>query len=113
MAPKPHQEEIEDTNNFIWHFCINCMHINQLTKVISHCMPHCNDAIEFGFGRASVFFLLDTFTGYHQIKMELESAKKTAFAAPGSKKCRCNVMPFGVVNSPSVCIMMTCDLKDV
>jgi hypothetical protein len=82
LAPKPHQEHGTDTSNFIWRLCINYITLNHVTKVWSYFIPRCDDAVEHGFGTADLFFLMDAFSGYHQITMEENSSKKTAFAGP-------------------------------
>ena len=101
LAPKPYQEEVEDINDFVWRFCISYIPLNQVTKIIAFYIPRCDDAVKHGFGDSTVFFLFDAFTGYHQMKMELESSKKTAFAAPYGRKYRYTIMPFGLVNAPT------------
>jgi hypothetical protein len=55
---------------------------------------------------------MDAFSGYHQITMEENSSKKTAFAGPHGRKCRYKVMPFGLVNAPTVYTVMIYDMKD-
>ena len=55
---------------------------------------------------------MDAFSGYHQIKMFHALSFKTAFAGPGGRKYRYNVMPFGHVNGPVIFVIMIYDLKD-
>jgi hypothetical protein len=86
LAPKPHQEEILEISDFIWRFCISYIALNQVTKVISYYIPRCDDAVENGFGNARFFNMMDACSGFHQIRMEHSSSKKTAFAGPYGRK---------------------------
>ncbi len=112
LAPKPHQEEILEISDFIWRFCISYIALNQVTKVISYYIPRCDDAVENGFGNARFFNMMDACSGFHQIKMEHSSSKKTAFAGPYGRKYRYKVMPFGLVNAPTIFVTMIYDLKN-
>ena len=112
LAPKPHQEHVQNIDDFIWRFCISYIALNQITKLVSYYIPRCDDAVEHGFGNATVFFLMDACSGYHQIEMEHHSSLKTAFAGPYGKKYRYKVMPFGLVNGPATYVIMIHDLKD-
>jgi hypothetical protein len=112
LAPKPHQEEVLEISDFIWRFCISYIALNQVTKVISYYIPRCDDAVENGFGNARLFNMMDACSGFHQIKMEPSSSKKTAFAGPYGRKYRYKVMPFGLVNAPTIFVTMIYDLKN-
>jgi hypothetical protein len=56
--------------------------------------------------------MMDACSGFHQIKMEHSSSKKTAFAGPYGQKYRYKVMPFGLVNTPTIFVTMIYDLKN-
>jgi hypothetical protein len=112
LAPKPHQEEVLEISDFIWRFCISYIALNQVTKVISYYIPRCDDAVENGFGKARLFNMMDACSGFHQIRMEPSSSKKTAFAGPYGRKYRYKVMPFGLVNAPTIFVTMIYDLKN-
>jgi hypothetical protein len=112
LAPKPHQEHVTDISEFIWRFCINFISLNHVTKVWSYFIPRCDDAVEHGFGTADLFFLMDAFSGYHQIKMEENSSKKTAFVGPRGRKYWYKVMPFGLVNAPTIYTVVIYDMQD-
>lgn len=86
LAPKPHQEDITDIDEYIWRFCISYVALNLVTKVIHYTIPRCDDAAMYGFGRAKFFIMMDAFSGYHQIRMALDSIDKTAFSGPHGKK---------------------------
>jgi hypothetical protein len=111
LAPKPHQEEVLQIFDFIWRFCISYIALNQVTKVISYYIPRCDDAVENGFGKARLFNMMDACSGFHQIKIERTSSKKTAFAGPYGQKYQYKVMPFGLVNAPTIFVTMIYDLK--
>jgi hypothetical protein len=55
---------------------------------------------------------MDAFSGYHQILMEANSSKKTAFAGPYGRTYRYKVMPFGLVNAATVYTVMIYDMQD-
>eukprot|EP00957_Ditylum_brightwellii_P182597 13908507-Ditylum_brightwellii.AAC.1 len=96
LAPKPHQEAVTNVNGFIWQFCVNYIPLNQITKIITYPIPRCNNDVSIGFGKAMHYILLDAFSGYHQIKMDAQSAIKTAFARPHRRKYMYKIMPFNL-----------------
>ena len=55
--------------------------------------------------------MLDAPQGYHQIRVAKNSQAKLAFAGPDATKWTYNVMPFGLVNSPSTFIAFIHDLN--
>ena len=86
LAPKPHQEDCTEIDDFIWRFCISYVQLNLVTKIISYPIPRCDDAVMNEFGRANFFILIDAYSGYHQIKMSACSIDKTAFSGPHGRK---------------------------
>jgi hypothetical protein len=52
LAPKPHQENVEDIADFVWRFCVNYRPLNQVTKPYSYPIARCDAAID-NFGDAS------------------------------------------------------------
>jgi hypothetical protein len=104
LAPKPHQEGVTNTCDFVWRFCVNYIPLNQVTCIIPYQIPRCNSAIFLAFGTASWFWMWDAPQGYHQIRVAKESQEKLAFARPNATKWTYNVMPFGPVNGPSTFI---------
>jgi hypothetical protein len=113
LAPKPHQENVTEIENYVWRFCTNYIPLNMITRPAEYPIPRCDDAVMFGFGLATHYILLDAFSGYHQIKLSEASAIKTAFYAPHGRKYMWVVMPFGLRNCPSVFIAMMHDLKEL
>eukprot|EP00957_Ditylum_brightwellii_P030662 2323487-Ditylum_brightwellii.AAC.1 len=73
---------------------------------------HYKEAVWIAIGKATLYVFLDTFSGCHQIEMELLSALKTAFAGPFGHKYHYLVMSIGLVNAPSIYIFMNHDFKD-
>jgi hypothetical protein len=114
LAPKPHQEDItsDKIDNFVWHFCISYIALNQVTKVLSYPIPQCDDAIMIGIGKAKYQISMDAFSGYHQISMGHNSSIKTAFAGPNGHEYRYKVMPFGLVNGPVIFVIIIYDFWD-
>jgi hypothetical protein len=113
LAPKPHQECIVQIDDFEWRFCVNYIPLNQVTLVIAFPIPRCDDAVEYGFGNAKFYMIMDAYSGFHQIAMDETSAEKTGFAAPNGEKYEYAVMPFGIVNGPTTYIVMKHDMKSV
>jgi hypothetical protein len=113
LAPKPHQEDITEIENYIWRFCINYIRLNMVTRPAEYPIPRCDDAVMYGFGEATFFILLDASAGYHQVQLSESSMMKTAFFAPHGRKYCWVVMPFGLKNAPPVYVAMMHDLKDL
>jgi hypothetical protein len=67
LAPKPHQENVTNINEYVWRFCISYILLNKITRPAEYSIPRCDDAVMFGFGEALFFILLDAFSGYHQV----------------------------------------------
>ena len=70
LAPKPHQEDIKNIDDYIWRFCISYIALNLITRVINYPIPRCNNTFMYDFGTACFFILLDTYSGYHQIPLK-------------------------------------------
>jgi hypothetical protein len=113
LAPKPHQEHVEDIKDYIWRFCVNYILLNEITRPAEYPIPRCDDAVMYGFGVATWFILLDAFSGYHQIRLSAASQAKTAFFAPRGRKYIWVVMPFGLRNCPVIFLSMMHDLREL
>ena len=113
LAPKPHQENVTDIDEYVWRFCINYIRLNKITRPAEYPIPRCDDAVMYGFGDAEFYILLDAFSGYHQVKLSPASQAKTAFYAPHGRKYIWLVMPFGLRNCPTLFIAMMHDLKEI
>jgi hypothetical protein len=100
LAPKPHQEHVQNINNFIWCFCINYIPLNSITRIIAYLIPQCNLAINEEFGLGVLYWLFDAPMGYHQLAIALANQEKMAFQGPDAIKWTYPVMPFGQRNGP-------------
>ena len=69
LAPKPHQENVCDIDDFVWRFCVNYIPLNRVTCVIAISIPWCNSAVynEFGGQRMAFLWLWDAPQGFHQL----------------------------------------------
>lgn len=90
LASKHHQGDITSNqiDDLAWRFCINYIPLNFITKVAPYPIPRCHHTIQIKVSKALFRILLNTFSGYHQIK--------TAFVVPGGRKYRYIVMPIGI-----------------
>jgi hypothetical protein len=59
LTTKPHQEHVEDIKDYIWQFCVNYILLYKITRPAQYLIPHCHDAVMYGFGTATNFILLD------------------------------------------------------
>ena len=102
LAPKPHQEDIDDISDFVWRMCVSYRALNKITRPFQYPIGRCDDAIEnLGDGAGMLFFIsLDCAQGYHQIRVWRGDQDKLAFFAPDGKKYTYTVLPFGPVNAP-------------
>ena len=82
LAPKPHQENVCNIDNYIWRLCVNYIALNRVTKIISYPIPRCDFAVMIALGRGKFRWLLDAPQGFHQIAVNKESQHKLAFAGP-------------------------------
>jgi hypothetical protein len=102
LAPKPHQEEVESIEDFIWRMCVSYRKLNQVTLPFEYPIPRCEDAIDdFGDSAGKLFFIsLDARSGYHQLAVRECDQDKLAFFSPDGEKYTWPVMPFGPCNAP-------------
>ena len=82
-------------------FCIDYRRLNQFTIPDSHPLPRIDDTLD-ALGGSSWFSTLDLKSGFHQVSIAEEDRPKTAFSIPGSGLWQWQVLPFGLINSPSV-----------
>ncbi len=112
LAPKLHQEQVCNIEDFVWRFCVNYIPLNQVTHQIAYPIPHCDTAAETDFG-GSYIWLFDAHMSYHQILVSKETQKKLAFQGPDAIKWTYTVMPFRPMNGPATFITMIHDLDSV
>lgn len=113
LAPKPHQENVYDIENFVWRFCVNYIPLNQVTRVIAYPIPRCDAAVMTACGNSKFCWIVDAPMGYHQLRVSPESQEKLAFQGPDAIKYTYTVMPFGPVNGPATFIAFMHDLASV
>ena len=46
LAPKPHQEDVENIEDFVWRMCVSYRKLNSVTLPFEYPIPRCDDAIE-------------------------------------------------------------------
>ena len=85
-------------------FCIDYRRHNQLTIILrqdSHPLPRIDDTLD-ALGGSFWFSTLYSKSGFHQVSIAEEDRPKTAFTILGSGLWQWCVLPFGLINSPSV-----------
>ena len=110
LAPKPHQENVTNIDNFVWRFCVNYIPLNSVTKIIAMPIPRCDSAVGYSFGESKFRWLTDAVSGYNQIRVSPETQPKLAFAGPNCSKYTYSVMPFGPVGGPTIFIVFIHDM---
>jgi hypothetical protein len=103
LAPKPHQEHVNDINKFIWRMCVSYRQLNAITKPFEYPIPRCDDAITILIVGGDEIYIItvDARQGYHQVAVRKLDQEKLAFFAPDGKKYTWKVMPFGPMNAPA------------
>ncbi len=104
LAPKPHQEHVQNIDNFVWCFCVNYIPLNSVTPTIAYPIPRCDSAVNEEFGMGVSYWLFDAPMGYHQLAVAPSSQEKLAFQGPNAIKWTYHVMPFGPTNGPATFI---------
>ena len=81
LAQKPHQEEVQNIDDFIWRMCVSYRRLNAVTKPFQFPIPRCDDAITIlGDGADKIWIIsLDARQGYHQISVREVDREKLAF----------------------------------
>ena len=108
LAPKPHQEKIDDINSFVWWFCVSYRKLNSLTLPFKMPILSCTEAIEdLGPHDGCLYFItLDAGSGFHQMAVADDTMDKLAFFGPSHMKYTWRVMPFVPVNAPTFYITL-------
>ena len=107
LAPKPHQEHIQNIEDFVWRFCVNGIPLNQVARLIAYPISCCDDAVENAF-KGLWMWLYNAIMGYHQLAVPHECQEKLAFYGPNAIKWTYTIMHFGPTNAngPANFIMM-------
>lgn len=82
-----------------WRIVIDFRKINELTDQDAYPLPDIDDILS-QLGNAKFFSALDLSSGFHQIPMDIDSKKYTAFSTPQGHY-HYNRMPFGLKNAPA------------
>ena len=82
-----------------WRIVIDFRKLNELTDQDAYPLPDIDNILS-QLGNAKFFSALDLSSGFHQIPMNPESKKYTAFSAPQGHY-HYNRMPFGLKNAPA------------
>ena len=45
LAAKPHQEHIENIEDFVWRMCVSYHGLNKVTRPFEYPIPQCDDTI--------------------------------------------------------------------
>ena len=71
LAPKPHQEDVENIDDFVWRMCVSYRALNKITRPFEYPIGRCDDAVEdLGDGAGRIYFItIDCAQGYHQIRI--------------------------------------------
>ncbi len=113
LAPKPHQEHVENTEDFIWRFCVNYIPLNGVTRVIAYPIPRCDTAIFVEFSMGRFIWMFDAPMGYHQLTVALWSQEKLVFQGVEAIKWTYTLMPFGPTNGPATFVNFIHDIDSV
>jgi hypothetical protein len=79
--------------------CVDYRALNEITIKNTYPLPRIDEIID-SLSKAEYFSIMDATAGYHQIALEEEDKKKTAFAWKG-ELFEFNRMPFGLCNAPA------------
>jgi hypothetical protein len=82
-----------------WHIVINFRKLNELTDQDAYPLPTIDDILS-QLGDAKFFSALDLSSGFHQISMDSDLKKYTAFSTPQGH-FHYYRMPFGLKNAPA------------
>lgn len=81
-----------------WRMCIDFRRVNDKTASVQYPLPKASDIFEALQG-AGFFTFGDLQSAFHQIDLDSESRKWSAFSIPGSGHWEFNRMPFGLKNA--------------
>ena len=72
LAAKPHQENVDDINDFIWRMCVSYRALNRITKPFNYPIPRCDVSIYLlENGSATIYIItLDARQGYYQVAVK-------------------------------------------
>ena len=79
LSSTPHQETVYNIEDFVWSFCVNCIPLNSVTRIIAYPIPRCDSAVYNKFGVGNRIWMFDSLMGFHQLAVSLVSREKPAF----------------------------------
>lgn len=82
-----------------WRIVIDFRKLNELTDQDAYPLPNSDEILDH-LGKSKFFSALDLSSGFHQIPMNKDSKKYTAFSTPQGH-FHYNRMPFGLKNAPA------------
>ena len=82
-----------------WRIVIDFRKLNEQTDLDAYPLPNIDEILDH-LGNAKFFSALDLSSGFHQIPMNKDSKKYTAFSTPQGH-FHYNRMPFGLKNAPA------------
>ena len=80
--------------------CLDFRRLNAMTVPDRYPLPLIDDLVERASGHLW-FSCIDLASAYHQIKIQANSTKYTAFCVPGMGQYEFKVLPFGLSNAPA------------
>ncbi len=88
LGLKPHQEDIENIEDFIWQMCVSYRKLNSVTLPFEYPIPCCEDTIkDFGNFTGKLYFIsLDARSSYHQVAVRKCDVDKLAYFSPDDTK---------------------------
>ena len=88
LAAKPHQEDVDDIQNFVWRMCVSYRGLNKVTKIYEFTIPRCDMAVTIFENESSKMYIItvDTKKGYHQVTVQECDVEKLVFFAPDHNK---------------------------
>ena len=92
-------KKIDASGKQKWRIVIDFRKLNELTDQDAYPLPDIDDILS-QLGNAKYFSALDLSSGFHQIPMDENSRKYTAFSTPQGH-FHYNRMPFGLKNAPA------------
>ena len=113
LAPKPHQEHVQNIEDFVWRMCVSYRGLNRVTLPFAYPIPRCDDAIAaFNVGGSNIYIItVDAKQGYYHVAVKKGDQEKLAFFAPNNRKYTFKVMPFGPTSAPAYYTCMMQELQ--
>ena len=92
-------KKLDTTGKQKWRIVIDFRKLNEQTDQDAYPLPNSDEILDY-LGKAKFFSALDLSSGFHQIPMEKNSKKYTAFSTPQGH-FHYNRMPFSLKNAPA------------